>query len=154
MNPILITALIVYATGSVASIPGSLRRRMTAPVCRQCWEYGNSDNHHDHRARATEVPRGSLEERNTWDAIVAIVRALFWPLRLAGHAIVRTLRGILAGIDALVLRTVPLTAPELQRRDEEQAKRLAEQQADIKRQTAQLGISTATDPEIPDDHTS
>jgi hypothetical protein len=122
--------LAAYAVGWALSIPGALRRRMLGLECPKC---GSSMC--DIRSHGKDEVRGSLRDRRGSDVAVAIVRAVFWPIRMVVVFIGAMFRLGGRGVVAAVNRVTPLTGPEL-------ARRMAEQEREIARLTAQINERT------------
>jgi hypothetical protein len=127
-----------YLFGWLLAVRPAMRRRMLQQVCAAC-------HHHDclsalftlftfsticvcYCADQRRVVRGAVAERTTRDAAAAAWLALWWPAWLAGALAVRLFTAFAHG----VARVTPLTRPELERR-------IAEQQREIQRLTAQIG---------------
>lgn len=127
--------LAAFAAGWAAFVPSALRRRMLQLVCPRHWVSVCEDSHH-HAAQF--VPRGSLRDRNGEDVAVAIWRAAFWPARLLILLIVGVFTSWGRGMKFLVLSATSLTGPERDRVAAEQAARIAEQAAEIRRLSEQI----------------
>jgi len=115
-----------YVVGWLLSIPGALQRRMLGwecPGCRgvRCYNRSHGD----------DVRRGSYRERTGKDAAIAVARATYWLPRLIAVLVVGVLRSSGRGMVGLINRATPLTGPEL-------ARRMAEQEQEIARLTAQI----------------
>lgn len=121
----------VYLAGWALEVPWALRRRMLARICVYCHHGGTRAGHSGHRKRHPTAVRGSLRDRNGRDAAAALVAAAFWPYHRCRAMGVRAAKTTAAVVTRVVLRTTPLTGPELDRR-------ITEQQADIDRLSAQV----------------
>lgn len=125
----------VYAVGWALAIPGALQRRMLQRVCPRHWD---TVCEHSQHSSDQFVARGSLRERNGGDVGTAIFRAAFWPVRLLIRLIVGVFTVWGHGMKFLVFSATSLTEPERDRIAAEQAARIAEQAAEIKRLSEQI----------------
>jgi hypothetical protein len=121
-----------YLLGWVLAVRPAMRRRMLQEVCdpwghtrAQCECWGDS----------RYAPRGAIADRTGEDVAAAVALAAVWPAWLALTVVVKTSAAFGRGIKTAVDRATPLTRPELERR-------LAEQQQEIARLTAQIGAES------------
>jgi hypothetical protein len=127
-------ALGAWLIGWLLDVRPALRRRMLAQLAVECDLPNCPDRDrsrlHPEFCRPVLRVRGAIRERNGTDALMAILCAAWWPVRLTVILLAGLLEAAGRGVGAVVL-SAPLTAPELERR-------LHEQQAEIARLTAQI----------------
>jgi hypothetical protein len=126
--------LVAWFVGWLLAIRPAMRWRMLLPVCTKCgsindecftpaWNrvdgYFLKANH-----RPAHVALGAMRERNGRDVAAAVWRAAWWPILLAWWLIEKAARLVGRGVTTAVIRSTPLTEPELERRIAEQAREI------------------------------
>jgi hypothetical protein len=121
-----------WLVGWLLAVRPSLRREMLRVVCSGC-SHRRCDGSYCNCpcARRPRKPLGAVRERTGGDVAMAVWIAVWWPAWLWWVCTRITFRAIGLGVKTAVLRAVPLTAPELERR-------IAERDAEIKRLTKQI----------------
>lgn len=125
----------VWPVGWLLAVRPSMRRTMLQEVCSKCRVDGC-----DCASRARRLghkppplaPRGALRDRTGGDVAWSVFAAAWWPVWLTFTVLRIALRALGAGVKTAVIRATPLTEPELERR-------IAEQQDEIARLTAEIG---------------
>lgn len=120
-----------YLLGWVVAIRPAMRERMLEEVCARC-KHREGCQCRGCCVYQKRAPRGALAERTGRDVANSMVLAFCWPVLLAAWLFMVAVTSTARGVTKVVVRAVPLTEPELERR-------LAEQQREIARLTAQIG---------------
>lgn len=127
-----------WLLGWLLAVRPAMKRRMLQPACVECGDHwmcncGDVSAVSNKRYNIPQrVVRGSKFDRAGVDVFMAIVRAASWPVWLAWAVATMVLVHLGRGVRFAVVRATPLTKPELERR-------LAEQQKEIDRLTAEIG---------------
>lgn len=116
----------LWLGGWLLAVRPAMRRRMLLRVCVQCGAINDNCFYRGasgwHPARYATL--GAARERNGRDVNAALWRAACWPFTLAWWLLAGAARLAGRGVTAAVIRSTPLTEPELERRIAEQAREI------------------------------
>jgi hypothetical protein len=129
-----LTTLLLWLAGWLIAIRPTMRRRMLLPVCTKCGAINDDCFIFPGSTARGEFPvtnhppkyaaLGATRERNSRDVAAAVWRAAWWPILLAWWLLAGATRLAGRGVAAAVIRSTPLTEPELERRIAEQAREI------------------------------